>query len=63
MNLTHREDTERVLKTLKQETIKQSQELLDHQIRMAQDMVKFLGENTAQAERLVKQLTAAALDA
>jgi iron only hydrogenase large subunit-like protein/uncharacterized Fe-S cluster-containing protein len=61
VNLTHREDTERVLKTLKQETIKQSQELLDHQIRMAQDLVKFLGENTAQAELLVKQLTEAAL--
>lgn len=61
INLTHREDTERVLRNLKQETIKQSQELLDHQIRMAQDMVKFLGENTAQAERLVRQLTEAAL--
>jgi iron only hydrogenase large subunit-like protein/uncharacterized Fe-S cluster-containing protein len=61
VNLTDREDTERVLKILKQETIRQSQELLDHQIRMAQGMVKFLGENTAQAELLVRQLTDAAL--
>ncbi len=61
VNLTYAEDTERVLKTLKQETLRQSQELLDHQIRMAQDLVAFLGENTAKAEQLVKHLAEAAM--
>jgi Fe-S-cluster-containing hydrogenase component 2/uncharacterized Fe-S cluster-containing protein len=61
VNMTHLEDTEMNLKKLKQQTILQSQELLEHQIRMAQDLVKFLGENTAKSERLVKNLTEAAL--
>jgi len=60
VNMTHLEDAEMHLKKLKQETILRSRELLDHQIRMAQNLVKFLGENTAASERLVKNLTEAA---
>jgi len=36
--------------------LEQANNLLDHQIRMAQDMAKFLGENTARGEELVRRL-------
>lgn len=36
--------------------IEQAKELLEHQMRMAQDMAKFLGENTARGEELVRRL-------
>lgn len=36
--------------------LEQAKELMDHQIRMAQDMAKFLGENTARGEELVRRL-------
>jgi PAS domain S-box-containing protein len=44
------------LDSLKSETIEQAQELLDHQISMAQNLVKFLGESTAKGENLVENL-------
>lgn len=44
------------LSDLKTETIIQAQELIDHQIEMAQQMAKFLGENTAKGETLMRNL-------
>lgn len=56
VNVTHLEDTEKKLESIKQETIRQSRELLDHQVAMAQQIVKFLGESTAKSEELVKNI-------
>ena len=41
---------------LKTQAIKQTRELLDHQIRMTQDMAVFLGEYTAKSEELFWKL-------
>ena len=42
--------------SLKKETIYKAQELLDHQIAMAQNLAKYLGESTAKGEELVENL-------
>ncbi len=44
------------LDSLKVKTIQQAQELLDHQIEMAQALAKLLGESTAKGEELVENL-------
>jgi uncharacterized Fe-S cluster-containing protein len=44
------------LDALRTKTIMQAQELLDHQISMAQELAKFLGESTARGEDLVENL-------
>ncbi len=44
------------LSSLKKETIYKAQELLDHQITMAQNLAKYLGESTAKGEELVEKL-------
>ncbi len=44
------------LTAIKSETILKAQELIDHQISLAQEMAKFLGENTARGEVLMKNL-------
>jgi len=56
VNITHMEDTEKKLEAIKQETIRQSKDLLEHQITMAQQIVKYLGESTAKSEELVKNI-------
>lgn len=44
------------LDTLREETIGKAEELLEHQIEMAQQLAKLLGENTAKGEALVDNL-------
>ena len=44
------------LDSLRTKTLLQAQELLDHQITMAQELAKFLGESTARGEDLVENL-------
>jgi len=44
------------LDSLREKTINQAQELLDHQIEMAQNLAKLLGESTAKGEELVENL-------
>ena len=44
------------LKKIKIDTVLQAQDLIDHQISMAQEMAKFLGENTAKGELLMSKL-------
>lgn len=44
------------LDSLRKETIQKAQDLLDHQIEMAQQLAKLLGENTAKGEELVENL-------
>ncbi len=44
------------LTELKAETVIQAQQLMDHQVKMAQELAKFLGENSAKGEMLMQQL-------
>lgn len=50
------------LSSLRNETVVQAQELLTHQIEMAQKLAKILGENTAKGELLVENLLRLAKD-
>lgn len=56
VDITRSRKNREELGRLKQETIDQAQELLDHQIQMAQHMTRVLGENTARGEELVARL-------
>ena len=47
---------EEKMNAIRTKGLEQAKTLLDHQIRMAQDMAKFLGENTARGEELVRRL-------
>ena len=44
------------LNSLKVETLHKAEELLNHQISMAQNLAKYLGESTAQSEEIVENL-------
>lgn len=48
--------TEAKIKHLRKQTAEQAQVLLNHQIEMAQQLTKFLGENTAKSEALLEKL-------
>ena len=56
INITRSLDNERKLDDLRAMTVMQSQELLAHQIAMAQKIAQFLGESTAQGQQLVENL-------
>ena len=56
VNITDSENSEAKLKNIKTDTILQAEELIDHQVKMAQELVRFLGENTAKGEALLTRL-------
>jgi uncharacterized Fe-S cluster-containing protein len=56
VDITNLQQNENKLTRLKSETVIQAQELIEHQIGMAQQMAKFLGENTAKGEMLMNKL-------
>jgi iron only hydrogenase large subunit-like protein/uncharacterized Fe-S cluster-containing protein len=56
VDITKNLSAEEKLDSLRERTISQAQELLDHQIEMAQQLAKLLGENTAKGEELVENL-------
>ncbi len=56
VNITRSDDSERRLEKLRADTVTQAQELLDHQVAMAQKMAQFLGESAAHGEDLVRKL-------
>jgi len=56
VNITDSENSEAKLKNIKTDTILQAEELIQHQIKMAQELVRFLGENTAKGEVLLSNL-------
>lgn len=58
MNITSQEEQEKKLKEMRSQTITQANELLEHQIRMAQTIAQYLGESTARGEELVRKLMA-----
>lgn len=56
VDITQLRANEQELSRLRSETLAQARELLGHQIQAAQDMTRFLGENTARGEQLVEKL-------
>lgn len=48
--------TESKIRHMRKQTAEQAQVLLNHQIEMAQQLTKFLGENTAKSEALLEKL-------
>lgn len=56
VNITKNMADKTQLDELKAQTIQQAQELLNHQISMAQNIAKLLGESTARGEELVENL-------
>lgn len=56
VNITHSQVNEDKLRQLQSQTAQQARELLEHQITMAQQIAKLLGESTARGEELVRNL-------
>lgn len=56
VNITSQKEHEKKLNEIRSQTIAQADELLEHQIKMAQTIAKFLGESTARGEELVRKL-------
>lgn len=56
VDITQLRANEEELNRVRSETLAQARELLEHQLQAAQDMTRFLGENTARGERLVENL-------
>ncbi|MDR2979272.1 MAG: 4Fe-4S binding protein [Bacteroidales bacterium] len=56
MDITDFNQNRERLSDIKSETMQKAQELLDHQITMAQDLARFLGEHTAKEEFLLHRL-------
>jgi PAS domain S-box-containing protein len=58
INITTQQEHEKKLTEIRSQTIEQANELLEHQIRMAQNIAQFIGESTARGEELVRKLLA-----
>jgi PAS domain S-box-containing protein len=56
VNITHTQANRRRLDQLRSQTLAQAQELLEHQVGIAQQMAQFLGQSTAQGQALVRNL-------
>ncbi len=56
VDITNTVESEETLERLRAETARKAQELLDHQVQMAQEMARFLGQSTAQSEELVANM-------
>lgn len=56
VDITDFQQNKKKLTKIKTDTIIQAQELIEHQIEMAQAQAKFLGENTARGEILLQRL-------
>jgi hypothetical protein len=56
VNVTRGVADRQKLDKLRAQTVNQAQQLLQHQITMAQQIGKFLGESAAQGEKLVQNL-------
>lgn len=56
VDITNLRTTQDQLARIKDETARQARALLEQQMTMAQDMARFLGENTAKSEKLLDSL-------
>ncbi len=62
INITNSQASEDKLRQLRSDTADQARELLEHQVTMAQQIAKLLGESTAKGEQLVRHLLLYASD-
>ncbi len=56
VDITDTHSNKEKLKDFKTETILQAQELIEHQVSMAQELAKFIGDHTARGEMLMNKL-------
>lgn len=56
VNITNSRMSQQKLDRLRAQTVLQARELLEHQIQMAEQLARFLGESTAKGEDLVEKL-------
>ncbi|MDD2997914.1 MAG: [Fe-Fe] hydrogenase large subunit C-terminal domain-containing protein [Candidatus Riflebacteria bacterium] len=56
VNITGSRKSIEELAKLRSSTIQQAREMLEHQVKMAQEMAKYLGESTAQGESIIENL-------
>jgi len=56
VDITKVETDKKQLDTLRGETLKKAEELLEHQVKTAQFLAKILGEGTAKSEALLDNL-------
>lgn len=56
INITNHTLSEEKLEDIRKNTILKAKELLDHQTKMAQELARFLGENSAQGELMLETL-------
>lgn len=56
VDVSHLRASEQRLRQIKSQTVQQAKELLEHQIGLAQNIARFLGESTAKGEELVDKL-------
>jgi len=56
VNITGSRQSIEELARIRSKTIQQAREMLEHQVKMAQQMAKYLGESTAQGESIIENL-------
>jgi len=56
VNITGSRQSIEELARLRSKTIQQAREMLEHQVKMAQQMARYLGESTAQGENIIENL-------
>lgn len=56
VNITGSRQSIEELARIRSKTIQQAREMLEHQVHMAQQMAKYLGESTAQGESIIENL-------
>ncbi len=56
VDITNNRENKEKLDQLREQTVAQARELLDHQVRMAQTIARFLGESAGQGEALLDRL-------
>jgi iron only hydrogenase large subunit-like protein len=62
VNITNSHATQEKLKSLRSETLRKAHELMEHQVRAAQEMAQYLGESTARSEELLRNIQSMAAD-
>ncbi|MBU1107765.1 MAG: 4Fe-4S binding protein [Candidatus Riflebacteria bacterium] len=62
VNITSSRQSMEELERLKYSTVQQAREMLEHQVKMAQELAKYLGESTARGESIIENLLKLAED-
>ncbi len=56
VNITRFQANQRQLERLRSDTVRQAQDLMEHQVLVAQQLAQFLGESTARSEELLRNM-------